>query len=177
MFNVDYYYTLYHLIQIVNKSLDIPEFQGEIEQIARLKCMSAVEKEPGRELLVEDTALCFNALGGMPGPYIKWFLDKIGPEGLYRLLTDWEDKTAQAICTIGYWDGHEVHLFQGIIEGTIVPPRGPEGAYGFDYVLQPNGYDRTLAELGLEIKNKISHRAQAVVKLRDYILQREAVNK
>lgn len=123
--------------------------------------------------MVEDTSLCFNALAGMPGPYVKHFLDRIGPEGLHRMLKGWDDKVAQAVCTIGYWDGKEVHLFKGTIEGIIVPPRGPEGAYGFDYILQPFGYDKTLAELGLEIKNKISHRSQAVIQLRDFILSQE----
>lgn len=111
----------------------------------------------------------------MPGPYIKWFLDKIGPEGLHRLLTGWDDKSASAICTIGYWDGEQVHLFKGIIEGTIVPPRGPEGAYGFDYVFQPNGYDKTLAQLGFQVKNTISHRSRAVSALRDFLVKSSQV--
>jgi inosine/xanthosine triphosphate pyrophosphatase family protein len=42
-----------------------------------------------------DSCLCFNALGGMPGPYIKWFLQKIGPEGLHKMLHGFEDKSAE----------------------------------------------------------------------------------
>jgi inosine triphosphate pyrophosphatase len=42
------------------------------------------------------------------GPYIKWFLDKLGPEGLHRMLAGWEDKSAQAICTFGYCTGPDV---------------------------------------------------------------------
>jgi len=45
-------------------------------------------------LIVEDSSLCFNALKGLPGVYIKWFYKKIGNEGLYTLLDGWEDKTA-----------------------------------------------------------------------------------
>jgi inosine triphosphate pyrophosphatase len=48
--------------------------------------------------MVEDTSLCFNALGGLPGVYIKWFLEKLGHDGLNRLLAGWEDKTAYAQC-------------------------------------------------------------------------------
>lgn len=67
--------------EIGNKSVDLPEYQGEPEEIAREKCIAALElvKEP---VLVEDTSLCFNALKGLPGPYIKWFLEKLKPEGI-----------------------------------------------------------------------------------------------
>ena len=63
-----------------SKNIDLPEYQGEPEEIAIAKCKTALEiaKSP---VLIEDTSLCFNALGGLPGPYIKWFLDKLKPEG------------------------------------------------------------------------------------------------
>lgn len=68
------------------------------------------------------SGLCFNALKGLPGPYIKWFLDKLGPEGLHAMLAGFKDKTAEAVCTFAYSpveDG-EVKLFQGRTQGTIV---------------------------------------------------------
>jgi inosine triphosphate pyrophosphatase len=68
--------------QFESKSIDLPEFQGQSpEEIAVEKCKTALEiaKCP---VLIEDTSLCFNALGGLPGPYIKWFLDKLKPEGI-----------------------------------------------------------------------------------------------
>ena len=63
-----------------SKNIDLPEYQGEPEEIAVEKCKTAIEvaKCP---VLIEDTSLCFNALKGLPGPYIKWFLDKLKPEG------------------------------------------------------------------------------------------------
>jgi inosine triphosphate pyrophosphatase len=72
-----------------SKSIDLPEYQGEPEQIAIDKCKTALEiaKCP---VLVEDTSLCFNALGGLPGPYIKWFLDKLKPEGSKFSITEQE---------------------------------------------------------------------------------------
>ena len=53
---------------------------------------------------MEDTSLCFNALGGLPGPYIKWFLKKLGPEGLFKLLAGFEDKTGYSQCIVAYVD-------------------------------------------------------------------------
>lgn len=108
----------------------------------------------------------------MPGPYIKWFLDKLGPSGLYKLLEGWEDKSAVAVCTIAYTakPDEKVMLFKGEVEGEIVPPRGPE-LFGWDPCFQPKGYDKTYAELGPEIKNKISHRSLAVRRFSDYIFE------
>jgi inosine triphosphate pyrophosphatase len=67
-------------IEIDSRDVDLPEYQGEPEEVAREKCKTALElvKAP---VLVEDTSLCFNALHGLPGPYIKWFLSKLKPEG------------------------------------------------------------------------------------------------
>ena len=75
------YSTSLFLAQITNDKTDLPEFQGEIDDIAIEKCRLAAEHVKG-PVITEDTSLCFNALGGMPGPYIKWFLKKIGPSGM-----------------------------------------------------------------------------------------------
>ena len=103
------------------------------------------------------------------GPYIKWFLDKLGPDGLHQMLTGWEDKSAYAICTFAYSPGNpdEIHLFQGKTEGTIVSPRGPRD-FGWDPCFQPSEYNQTYAELPKSEKNKISHRYRALDKLRQY---------
>ena len=55
--------------------------------------------------MVEDTSLCFNAYGGLPGPYIKWFLKNLGHEGLNTMLAGFEDKSAYAQCIFAYSPG------------------------------------------------------------------------
>ncbi|KAF5273637.1 hypothetical protein FQR65_LT04637 [Abscondita terminalis] len=145
---------------VVNKSLDLPELQGEIDDICIKKCEEAT-RLVGGPVLVEDTALCFNALKGLPGPYIKWFLDKLKPEGLYKLLGEFEDKSAEAVCTFGYHPGGvegKTILFQGRVTGQIVQPRGRRD-FGWDPCFQPDGYTKTYAELPKKEKNKISHSA------------------
>ncbi|KAF7281362.1 inosine triphosphate pyrophosphatase [Rhynchophorus ferrugineus] len=153
--------------KIISKKIDLPELQGEIDEISIKKAKTAYEqiKSP---VLVEDTCLCFNALKGLPGPYIKWFLEKLGPEGLFTLLAGYEDKTAEAVCTFAYYSGEEnadVILFQGRTQGVIVSPRGPRD-FGWDPCFQPLGYDTTYAEMAKENKNKISHRFKALDKFR-----------
>nr|CUU98535.1 hypothetical transcript [Hymenolepis microstoma] len=154
---------------------DLPEYQGNSpEEIAVLKCRHAANLVDG-PVLIEDTCLAFDALKGLPGPYIKWFLSAIGSEGLNKMLEGFRDDTsggdyASAICTFAYTSGRgpeaEVKLLQGITRGRIVKPRGKSG-FGFDSCFEPlDSQGRTYAELGSEEKNKISHRFKAVEKLR-----------
>ncbi len=64
----------------MSHDLDLPEYQGEPDDVSIQKCREAARRIPG-PVLTEDTSLCFNALHGLPGPYVKWFLKKIQPEG------------------------------------------------------------------------------------------------
>jgi inosine triphosphate pyrophosphatase len=100
--------------KIVTADIDLPELQGEPDDIARNKCKLAVDKL-NSPVIVEDTCLCYNALDGLPGPYIKWFLKKIDHTGLNNLLAAYDDKSAYALCTIAFCSapGDEVILFRG----------------------------------------------------------------
>ncbi|XP_047506862.1 inosine triphosphate pyrophosphatase [Pieris napi] len=161
-------------LEVTSHKLDLPELQGEIEEISIKKCQEAAHRI-NCPVFIEDTSLCFNALKGLPGPYIKWFLDKLHPEGLHQLLAGWEDKSAEAVCTFAYSPGKpndEVLVFQGRTSGKIVSPRGTRD-FGWDCVFQPDGYDKTYAELPKEEKNKISHRYKALDKLRAYFVQNQ----
>lgn len=162
--------------QIISRKIDLPEYQGEIDDICRNKCRAAAKVVKG-PVIIEDTCLCFNALKGLPGPYIKWFLEKLGPEGLHKMLDGWQDKSAEAVCTFAYCSGEanaEVHLFQGRTQGIIVNPRGPRD-FGWDPCFQPLNMDKTYAELSKEEKNKISHRSRAMELLKDYFIKNEHI--
>ncbi|KAG6922831.1 inosine triphosphatase, partial [Chelydra serpentina] len=101
--------------RLVAKKIDLPEYQGEPDEISIQKCREAANQIQG-PVIVEDTCLCFNALGGLPGPYIKWFLEKLKPEGLCKLLAGFEDKSAYALCTFAFSTGNPedpVKLFKG----------------------------------------------------------------
>ncbi|OXV08933.1 hypothetical protein Egran_03304 [Elaphomyces granulatus] len=148
-------------------AVDIPEIQGTIEEIAREKCRQAAERIDG-PALTEDTALQFHALKGLPGPYIKWFLEALGPDGLSRMLESYEDKTAEAVCTfaLSSGPGAEPVLFQGRTKGKIVSPRGPAN-FGWDPIFEYDG--RTYAEMDKEDKNNVSHRYKALLKLKQWL--------
>lgn len=113
---------------LIPRKLDLPELQGEPEEVALEKCKYAVKAlGGGHPVMVEDTSLCFNALGGLPGVYIKWFLEKTGHVGLNNLLAAYPDKSAYAQCIFAYSDGSDMEpvLFTGKTHGKVVPARGP----------------------------------------------------
>lgn len=154
---------------LTNKKIDLPEYQGDADFISRAKCQAAADIING-PVLIEDTCLCYNAMKGLPGPYIKWFLDKLGPDGLYKMLDAWDDKSAEAVCTFAYSSGNPNEptlLFEGRISGTIVAPTGPQD-FGWDPIFKPDGYTETYAELPKSVKNTISHRRKALEEVKKY---------
>ena len=116
----------------------------------------------GRAVLVEDTSLELAALGGFPGPLIRWLLEAAGPAVLPRLLADFPDKRAVARCVAVARDGEREWVGVGAVSGVIVAePRGESG-FGWDVVFAPEwGGGRTYAEMPADEKNARSHRALA----------------
>ncbi|ORX36596.1 putative DNA repair-related protein [Kockovaella imperatae] len=159
-------------LQITNQDVDAPEIQGNTQEVAIAKCRYAADKL-GTACLTEDTALCFEALGGLPGPYIKDFLKTLGHEGLNTLLVGFSTTKATALCTFAYSSGpgQEPMIFEGRTEGQIVPARGPTH-FGWDPIFQPDeGHGQTYAEMDGAEKNKISHRYRALEKLSAYLAE------
>jgi len=156
-------------VKLQNQALDLPELQGTIEEISIDKCNRAAEAVQG-PVLVEDTCLCFDAFGELPGPYVKWFLQSLGVEQFHKLLAGFENKAAQAVCTFAYSEGpgHKPIIFQGRTKGTIVPARGPTN-FGWDACFEYDG--QTYAEMPKDEKNKISHRGKALAKLVEWLQQ------
>ena len=168
-------------IQVKQLDIDLPELQGLPEDIVRGKLKLALEKSKDLEgpVLVEDTSLCFNAYGGLPGPYIKYFLKAIKQEGLYKMACAFEDHSAYAQSIFGLQkdEKSEPHLFIGKTEGEIVSPRGQKnfGLSGWDPCFKPNCSTKTYAEMEEDEKNKISHRGKSSKALIDYLKKNESI--
>ncbi|HSI21180.1 MAG TPA: non-canonical purine NTP pyrophosphatase [Verrucomicrobiae bacterium] len=147
---------------------DLPEIQStDAKEIIAAK-LTAAEGHNLGEYIVEDTGLYLECLNGLPGPLIKWFLKKLGNEGLASLVNKYEDKTAYATTWIGYRsESGDIHYFEGSVKGTIVAPKG-EG-FGWDPIFQPDGHDRTYGEMTMEEKGQTSMRKAAVQKLVDFL--------
>jgi XTP/dITP diphosphohydrolase len=152
--------------EIDHVSLECPEFRhSDVGEIARGKAKFAYD-HLNRPLIVDDTAFSVKALGGFPGPYAAYVLDTIGYRGILRLLEGVEERGASFETAIAYAGEGGIRIFRGVIEGAITrSPRGNEG-FGYDPIFEVEG--RTLAEIPLEAKSRISHRARALEAFREW---------
>ncbi len=154
-----------HIPGLERRALDLKELQStDLADILKHKLSQAMREIDG-PCFVEDTSLNIDALGGLPGPFVKWFLKAMGPEGIAK-LSDGSD--ALAVCGIAYYDGENEHVFFGETKGRIVAPRGVTG-FGWDTIFAPEGREKTFAEMGVEQKQRISHRARALAKLAEHL--------
>jgi len=115
----------------------------------------------------DDSGLVVDALNGEPGVYSARYAGKHGDHNanidkLLEKLRSETNRRAHFNTTISLiWNGEE-HFFEGIVKGTIRHERSGTGGFGYDPVFQPDGYSITFAEMSLEEKNRISHRARAM---------------
>ena len=167
-------------IDVVN--LVLPELQGDEAFIVREKAMHACA-ELQRPVFVDDTALCFHAWNGLPGPYISSFMKRLGTLGVYHLFERFDDRRAIAKALICYCEpDKEPIVFEGSVDGMIVEPRrDPDRqdttSFGWDPIFLPNGYQKTFGEMTMIEKNRISHRGRAVDSFKRYLLSSQETQK
>jgi non-canonical purine NTP pyrophosphatase (RdgB/HAM1 family) len=131
---------------VEHQKVDLDEIQSlELHEIVEHKVKQAygLVKSP---VLVEDVGLKLDSLNRLPGPFIKWFLEELGTEGICRLADKLDSRKATAMITFAYYDGVEIKFFDGEIRGSIAPePRGKD--FGWNPVFIPDGADETYAEM------------------------------
>lgn len=156
------------IIEVTHISLDIPEHRSDdVGEIAKGKAQYAYEhlRTP---LIVDDTSFSIDALNGFPGPYAAYVLHTIGNTGILKLMDGVKNKAAHFTTAIAFADESGIHVFTGTIHGKVIStPRGNNG-FGYDPIVDING--KTLAEMSLEEKSVISHRALALSKFRNWYL-------
>jgi len=142
-------------------AVDLPEIQSlDLAKVLAAKADEAWRRIQ-RPLVVEETGLELDALGGFPGPLVKWMLASIGPEGIAECVRALGDPRATVRCQVLYRDGDTSLLGEGIDRGTLVlPPRG-EGGFGWDPVFVAEGSERTWAERPVSEKDEEGHRGKA----------------
>ena len=153
---------------------DIPETAETLEGNALLKS-SYIYKNYHLDCFADDTGLEVEALNGAPGVYSARYAGGEGHDAqanmlkLLHELDGKENRKAQFRTAISLiLDGKE-YLFEGVIKGEIIKEKRGDSGVGYDPVFMTEGYDRTFAELGNDIKNQISHRALAVQKLCEFL--------
>lgn len=152
---------------------DIPETADTLEGNAMQKAQYIKDKF-GMDCFADDTGLEVEALNNAPGVFSARYA---GPghdseANMKKLLHEMEGKEnrkARFRTVIALLlDGKE-YTFEGIVKGNIIEEKRGDSGFGYDPIFVPEGYDLTFAELGNDIKNKISHRAEAVMKLSAFL--------
>lgn len=159
----------WHLgIELGHRAAEVPEVQSlDLEEVVEYKTKAAFELVKG-PVLVEDTSLIFHALGKLPGPLIKWFLQELGNNGICRLLDGYSDRSATGSVLFGYYDGKKLSTFAGLAKGSIAErPRGNIG-FGWDPIFIPEGHTKTWGEMSLDEQSETSMRRRALRKLEQY---------
>jgi XTP/dITP diphosphohydrolase len=170
--------------------VDIPETGKTLEENALQKAQYVYDHYH-IDCFADDTGLEVDALDGAPGVYSARYacmandssqMSHDSEANMARLLKELGNNNNRKarfrtvialiqkkdICPCGCTSIKEIHKFEGIVEGEIIRERRGGEGFGYDPIFQPDGYDKTFAELGMDIKNRISHRARATQKLAEY---------
>jgi non-canonical purine NTP pyrophosphatase (RdgB/HAM1 family) len=147
-------------IQLDAADVDLDEIQSlDLDAIAVDKARRAYEQLK-RPVIVEDVSAGLDNLGGLPGPFIKFFEHKLGLDAL-RQMAAHEGDPATVVCTVAYYNGTHAIIGRGVIHGKAVDSRG-DGGFGFDKNFVPNGHEHTYGEMTDEEKDAVSHRSIAI---------------
>ncbi len=157
----------YEIYSLKDKNIntDIEEDQDSFLGNA-MKKAKAIYEISHEETIADDSGLCINCLAGFPGVMTHRFLgddatDRMRNEYLINAVNKYEDRSAQVICNLVYYDGEKEIVGEGILNGFISKECRGNNGFGFDEIFElPNGL--TLAELSSDEKNSVSARSLAI---------------
>ena len=157
-------------------NVDIPETGSTLEENALQKAQYVYDHYH-IDCFADDTGLEVDTLNGAPGVYSARYAgdghdSEANMTKLLNELGENNNRSARFRTVIALIQQGEVHEFEGIVNGQIIRERRGGEGFGYDPIFQPDGYDQTFAELGLDIKNQISHRARATRKFAEYLLKK-----
>ena len=153
------------------KGLEIQS--DDIVEVAKFASADAAKKYE-RPLIVEDTGLFIDALGGFPGPYASFVFRSIGTEAILRLLGEGEEEARRATfrSAVAFCEpGGVPRVFRGSLVGAIAKKAAGRGGFGFDPIFIPAGHRLTLAQLSIDEKCRTSHRAEAATKFGEWYVR------
>lgn len=152
---------------------DIVEDADDLQGNAKIKA-DFVTSNFHLDCFADDTGLEVEALGGAPGVYSA----RYAGEGcsyhdnvvkLLKALDEIENRKARFRTVIALNINGEQHFFEGVVNGKILTEEHGDGGFGYDPIFQPDGYDLSFSEMGMDEKNKISHRGRATAKLVEFL--------
>jgi len=165
------YLAKYLGFSVDHKKIDLDEIQSlDLKKIVEHKVRQAYDliKKP---VIVEDVSLEFAALGKLPGLFIKYFVEKVPFKTICSMI-DEKTRKATARCVFGYFDGKNLRMFEGKLDGKIaLKPAGKNG-YGWDKIFIPKGYAVTRALLSEEDDRRTYLKTKPFAKLKKFLLSK-----
>ena len=161
-------------IELKHANPGYPELQGSLEEVARFGARHVVERlnEP---VIVEDAGLFIRALDWFPGPYSSYVQDTIGNTGILKLMENVTDRYAEFRSVIGYSaPNSEPKIFLGKVPGHISTEEKGNQGFAFDPLFYPENCDKTFGELGLDEKNKFSHRQKSLEQFANWLISEKS---
>ena len=152
---------------------EIPENEETIEGNATFKA-EFIHSKFGVNVFADDTGLEVEVLNGKPGVHSARFVgiecdSNKNINKLLELLENKKNRKARFKTIIVLIFKQQFYQFEGTVNGEILFDRKGKNGFGYDSIFKPKGFDKSFAELSIDIKNKISHRAIAMSKLIDFI--------
>jgi non-canonical purine NTP pyrophosphatase (RdgB/HAM1 family) len=155
-------------LKIKHQKLDLDEIQSlSLQEVVehKVKQAFAILKTP---VLVEDVGLFFEELGGLPGPFVRFFVDQVPFEKICKMVG--ENRKAIASCVFGYFDGEDLKFFEGKLQGRIATEPKGENGYGWDRIFIPEGYTITRAEMSEGDNLKTYQIIKPIQKVREFLV-------
>ncbi len=172
----DLNFELCSLVDFIDlKNLDLEETGSTFKENAFLKAKFFADKT-NLQAFSDDSGLVIEALEGFPGIISgRWLrgTDADRNRGILSKLKNESNRAAAFVTTVCLYNPHDqqTHYFEGKVEGEIAMQSSGDAGFGYDPIFIPEGYKKTFGELGLKVKNKLSHRSRALEKLKKYLMR------
>ena len=157
-------------VEFVQLQEDYPEIRDDdVRRVAEAGAKYIFYKV-GEPVIVEDTGLFIESLKGFPGAYSAFVLQRIGNEGILKLLTGSKNRKAEFVSAVGYCDISGVQIFDGTVTGRIATEITGTAGFGYDSIFIPEGGGKTFGQ-DPELKARVSHRKKAFEKFCQFITE------
>ena len=147
------------LFEAQSPDLDMVVRHKVLQAYASLQC----------PVMVEDSGLLFHAWNGLPGALVKWFEETVGCGGMLKMVNGFDDRGATAVCCFAVYDGQNMKIARGEVNGTLADSIRGQNGFGWDVIFIPEGHEQTYGEMSSQGKNAISHRKRALDELKQLL--------
>lgn len=162
-------------VQTIDGFPDIEETGTSFEENAIIKAEESF-KLTGIPSLADDSGLSVDCLDGAPGVYSARYAGENADDevNLQKVLSEIKNFSppykARYVCVLAFYDGERLITTRGECEGELIMEKRGNNGFGYDPIFVPEGFNKTMAELNPEIKNKLSHRFKALEKMKEHFL-------